>query len=78
MDASATFLLAEDHQDIDPHLWVVLSDPIQNSNQVVLVSLTTWREDKDQACVIPDTERPRRGHRRVVVLCMDNRYKDGN
>ena len=41
MNAGETFLLSEQHADIDPHLWVVLSDPAQNSKQILIVSLTT-------------------------------------
>jgi hypothetical protein len=42
------------------HLWVVLSDPTQNSTQVLIVNLTTWRGNKldDPACVIEAGEHP--------------------
>ena len=40
------------------HLWVVLSDPIGNPAQVVLVSLSTLREGADTTVVISPGEHP--------------------
>jgi hypothetical protein len=37
---------------VDRHLWIVLSDPDANPETVLLVSVTTWRPDKDPACKI--------------------------
>jgi hypothetical protein len=58
MDAGATFVLAEEHQDIDDHLWIVLSDPALDPNKVLLVSLTTHKPHKDQACLVQPSEHP--------------------
>jgi hypothetical protein len=56
MDAGATFLLGSDHQALDDHLWIVLSDPRQFPDQVVIVSFTTHTPEKDQACVVESHE----------------------
>ena len=34
------------------HLWVVISDPQQNPDQIVVVNLTSQRRWQDQACVL--------------------------
>jgi hypothetical protein len=52
MNAGDTFLLAAEHADIDPHLWVILSDPVKDTARVLIVSITTLRPHKDQACII--------------------------
>ena len=50
MDAGTTFFLVEEQKTIDTHLWVVVSDPHRFPEQVVIVSVTTLKEHKDQAC----------------------------
>lgn len=42
----------------DEHLWIVLSDPAKNSECILLVSVTTWRADKDSSCLIQRGEHP--------------------
>lgn len=48
MNAGDTFR----HKRHDKHLWIVLSDPRVNQQEVLLVNMTTWRADKDQACLL--------------------------
>ncbi len=48
MELGFTFLLTE----ADRHLWIVLSNPKVDPETVLLVSVTTWRPDKDRACMI--------------------------
>ena len=52
MEAGMTFFLVEDHETVDSHLWVVLSDPHRFPDQVVIVSVTTLKDYKDQACTL--------------------------
>lgn len=52
MNAGDTFLIAQPGTSLDSHLWIVLSDPTLDKNNIVLVNLTTWRPDKDQACLL--------------------------
>jgi hypothetical protein len=40
------------------HLWVIISDPQQNPDQVLTVSFTTFEKGKDSTCVIKETEFP--------------------
>jgi hypothetical protein len=48
MKAGDTFL-AENNE----YLWVVLSDPENDAERVLIVSITTHTPDKDQACLLP-------------------------
>ncbi len=52
MKAGDTFLVAEPGTSYDSHLWMVLSDPQSDPERVLIVNLTSWREDKDRACVL--------------------------
>ena len=42
----------------EPHLWIVLSDPQQNSAQVLLVNLTTATRTKDGTCILRVGDHP--------------------
>jgi hypothetical protein len=44
--------------ELDRHLWVILSDPAQDDQNVVIVSITTLEPHKDQACLIPRGSHP--------------------
>lgn len=44
--------------DMTPHLWVIISDPRADRNQIVIVNFTSYRQDKDQACRIRVGEHP--------------------
>jgi len=47
------------HGSRDDHLWVVISDPLIDADQaVVIVSFTSYREDKDQTCILQPGEHP--------------------
>src|SRR5437016_3507395 len=58
MKAGTTFLLAKEHQAIDDHLWIIISDAEQFPQQVVIVNVTTIAPEKDQACIIERNEHP--------------------
>jgi hypothetical protein len=81
MEAGYTFLLTQ----VDDHLWVILSDPNQDPREILVVSITTWREGKDPACMIERGEHPFVTHRSCLayiearVLSRDSFYtlKDG-
>jgi len=42
----------------DAHLWIVLSKPELDSLHVLIANLTSWRADKDQACVLEPGDHP--------------------
>lgn len=51
-----TFLLAE--RKINSHFYIIISDPNQNSEQVVLVNFTSWGPQKDQSCIVEVAAHP--------------------
>lgn len=53
----STFLLPTRIQDI-PHLWVVLTYPDKNSNEVVIVNLTTKRSHSDTTVILNPGDHP--------------------
>ena len=59
------FWLASDKDDLE-HLYVVISDPLKNPNEVVLVSLTTKDYGVDDSCVVSVGDHPRIGHESCV------------
>ncbi len=44
--------------DSDRHLWVVLSDPSKDPNNILLVNLTSWKPEKERACVLNVGDHP--------------------
>jgi hypothetical protein len=42
----------------DAHLWIVLSKPELDEKHVLIANLTSWRSDKDQACVLGPGDHP--------------------
>ncbi|MCG8587614.1 MAG: hypothetical protein MI757_23145 [Pirellulales bacterium] len=56
MNAGDTFLIEEPGTSLDSHLWIVLSDPDIDPHSVLLVNFTSFREDKDQACIVDPHE----------------------
>ena len=63
MNAGDTFL----YRSIDEHLWMVISDPVQDPHHIVIVNLTTWKGPaSDQACVIDAGDHPFVRHRSYV------------
>lgn len=55
MKAGDTFLIEEPGTSYDSHLWMLISDP-EADHFVILVNFTTWRPDKDQACIVEPGE----------------------
>jgi hypothetical protein len=43
VQAGFTFELAEKHQEIDDHLWIILSDPAKDDQNILIVSMTTHK-----------------------------------
>jgi hypothetical protein len=48
------------------HLWMIISDPKLNRDQVVLVNFTSWQCIHDQTCIVSPGEHPYLAHRSVV------------
>lgn len=69
MEIGDTFLL--DDRSIDPHLWVVISDPAADRERVVIVNLTSHDDlSKDSSCLLQVGDHPWVSHETCV------RYKD--
>lgn len=59
MKSGDTFLMpAPGISDRTPHLWVVVTDPPQGENTVIIVSLTTLRNQAEQTVVLRKGEHP--------------------
>ena len=55
MNAGDTILIPLPDTSYDSHLWMVISDPRQGE-ECVIVNFTSWRADKDLACVVEPGE----------------------
>ena len=65
MNAVDTILIPERGTSYDSHLWILISDPAQGE-ECVIVNFTSWRADKDQACVVEPGEHPYVKHKTCV------------
>ncbi len=65
MRAGDTILINESGTTYDSHLWMVISDPNQG-DRCLIVNFTSWRVDKDQACVVEAGEHPYIKHKTCV------------
>jgi hypothetical protein len=52
MRAGDTLIIERPGTSLDSHLWIVISDPSVDADKVVIVNMTSWRADKDQACIL--------------------------
>src|SRR5262249_20181717 len=51
----------------DTHLWVVISDPEKDSERVVMVSLTTYEDYKEDVCLLDAGDHPRISHKTCIA-----------
>ncbi len=58
MNAGDTLIVPQPAEGVDGHLWIILSDPAQDADRLVMVSFTTFRRDKDQTCVLRPGDHP--------------------
>jgi hypothetical protein len=65
IEAGDTLIIDEPGTTLDSHLWVVISDPAQ-AHFVLLVNFTSYREDKDLACVLDAGDHPFIKHKTCV------------
>lgn len=57
MNAGDTIVIPLPNASCDSHLGMVISDPAQG-DECVIVNFTSWCADKDQACVVNPGEHP--------------------
>lgn len=58
MKAGDSFQPADGTVEKFVHLWVIISDPEQDSDEVLIVSLTEYHPKKDTACVLGPRRSP--------------------
>jgi len=58
MNAGDTLIIDEPGTSLDSHLWIVISDPEDYPEEIVLVNFTKYRPDKDQACILERGDHP--------------------
>jgi hypothetical protein len=54
-------------RSVDTHLWVVISDPQKDPGRVIMVSVTTFEDYKEDVCPINAGDHPRVTHRSCVA-----------
>lgn len=57
MEAGYTFLNAS-ARNLPTHLWVIVSDPEQDADNVLIVNLTSWKSYHDQTCILRPGDHP--------------------
>jgi hypothetical protein len=65
MNAGDTIIIPQPGTSYDSHCWMVISDPTQG-DECVIVNFTSWRADKDQACVVEKGEHRYVTHKTLV------------
>jgi hypothetical protein len=56
MKAGSTFYISD--RDVDSHLWVVISDPERDPLRVIMISMTTYENYKEDACLLGVGDHP--------------------
>lgn len=54
------------NRSVDAPLWVVVSDPEKDPDRVVIVSITTYENHKESACLLNAVDHPRITHKSSV------------
>ena len=62
-------LLPSPNQNIDNHLWVVVTDPEGDPPSVVIVNLTSFRPGVDETVILHQGDHPFVRHKTVVNYC---------
>jgi hypothetical protein len=52
---------------VDTHLWVVVSEPTKDPERVILVSVTTYEEYKEDVCLLDVGDHPRVSHKSCIA-----------
>ncbi len=65
MKAGSTFYIRD--RGVDTHLWVVISDPDRDPLRVVLVSMTTYEDYKEDMCLLDVGDHPNISHKTCIA-----------
>jgi len=63
--AGDTFFIAD--RGVDSHLWVIVSEPENDAERVVLVSMTTYESYKEDVCILDVGDHPRITHKTCIA-----------
>lgn len=74
MNTGDAFLIALPEAAHDTHLWILIFDPCQ-SDEAVIVNLTTFGAGKDDACVLDVGDHPFVRHRTCVYFAGARKIK---
>ncbi len=66
IEEGATFIIPDPRGRLDPHLWVIVSDPSQDPDDILIVNFTTRTDRCDESCNVEPGEHPFVKHRTVV------------
>jgi hypothetical protein len=48
------------YRNLIPHLWIIISDPTQNKDKIIIVNVSTWRDKalifNDPSCILKKGE----------------------
>ncbi len=58
MKIGDTFLIEEPSESLDTHLWIVLSDPSKDSDEVLIVNITNLKRPSDPSCKLEIGDHP--------------------
>jgi len=65
MKVGDTFYISD--RGVDTHLWVVISDPDRDAERVVLVSMTTYEDYKEDVCLLDVGDHPRLSRKTCIA-----------
>ncbi len=65
MKAGNTFYIRD--RGVDTHLWVVISDPDRDPVRVVMVSMTTYEDYKEDVCLLDVGDHPSIRHKTCIA-----------
>jgi hypothetical protein len=66
MQAGTTLHVPDPGASYDSHLWIIISDPGQDAEKVLIVNMTSWKPQKDQACILDVGDHPYIQHRTCI------------
>lgn len=67
--AGSVFITSDKHRHVDDHLWIVISDPTQNRDKVLIANLTTYRGDAGHDdCVLTPAQYAGLDHKSCVFF----------
>ncbi|HVA47944.1 MAG TPA: hypothetical protein VNH11_16360 [Pirellulales bacterium] len=57
-------------------MWIIISDPDKDAENVLIVNVTSWRADKDQTCLVGPGDHPLIEHNSCINFHGSRVYPD--